>query len=646
MRRVNRTKAMLITGMIFAIIISHMPAIYTSFYHELTSVPTVEEGVINISGISPNRNIVLDGKWEFYWNQLLVSKAQQKLSPHILIPVPDYWSRYKFNGSYLPAEGFASYRLTLNSFSYARPITIYMPDFGSAYRVYIDRKLTAESGVVSENSSEVFTTTNAKLYPVMLSEGQEHEVIIEVATTRFSGLYMAPILKDYNSTVQQEASQNNFRMILFGITLFAFLVQIVVYILSFREGKRTVWVPVMGMLVLVRIMMTTEFYSFWQNIIFFNLSYESTNPFMFFISFTFKYLLIFLIEELLGIAFSKKEKQIFLIYYAVLFLLYLFIPHGFYNRHLTILLPVCAFAMELYSFFKVYHNWQKMKKYGLLVYWGTVLAITGLIMDCYYINGNLYINLSMSLLVLLSVFMMILSTVSAMRMADVYSDFAVSSARLTQARVQIAMQTEYYEALSAQINDVRALRHDIHHIIEVIRRLSVEKQYEELNNFLNQYVEKADTSPLPVFCENIVANSILGYYSMRLKEHDITFRCTCQIPKQLSVSDSDICVVLGNALENAMEACEKLASPEARYIVAEARKMNDQFLIKVTNAYNGVVNQQDGNYISAKEGGFHGLGLNNIKKVVNTYGGFVKTEHSGRVFTLMVAFKEKCEVFF
>ncbi len=250
--------------------------------------------------------------------------------------------------------------------------------------------------------------------------------------------------------------------------------------------------------------------------------------------------------------------------------------------------------------------------------------------------------MSMAMLMLLSIFMMILSIVSAMSMADVYSDFAVSSARLTQAREQIAMQTEYYEALSSQINDVRSLRHDIHHIIGVIRRLSTEEQYEELNSFLNEYVEKADTSPLPVFCENIVANSILGYYYMRLKEHDITFRCTCQIPKQLSVSDSDICVVLGNALENAMEACMKLTSKEARYIVAEARKMNGQFLIKVTNSYNGVVNQREGNYISTKDGGFHGLGVKNLKKVVNTYGGFVKTEHSDRVFTLMVAFPEFC----
>ena len=638
MKRSERTKAFLIIGMLFAILSSHLPLMYTLFYHELTGVSRAEAGSINLSGASVDRRIILEGEWEFYWDRLLVTQTLNNVLPDILIRVPDYWSRYKLNGSYLPEGGFASYRLMLDGFSESRQVTIYLPDFGSAYRVYIDRELASESGVVSEDTAEVFTTTDARLYPVTLKAGYEHEVIIEVATTRFSGLYMAPVLKSYGSALQQDSRQNNIRMILFGTALFSFFGLVIVYLLSYKENRRSAWLPVMGFLVLVRIMMTTEFYSFWQNMIFFRLSYESSNSLMFFISFVFKYLLIFLIEELLGIVFTRREKLGFLTYYTILFLLYILIPQGFYNRHLTILIPVCAFFIEIYSFFKVYRNRQKMKKYGLLVYWGTILAITGLIIDCYYINGNVYLNLSLSLLILLSAYLMILSTVSAIRAAAVYRDFAVSSAQLAQARAQISMHTEYYEALSAQISEVRAIRHDVRHFVGVIRQLSEEVRYEELKEFLNEYGEKADPSPLPVFCENIVANSILGYYSLRLKECGIPFRCACQIPKQLTVSDSDLCVVLSNALENAMEACGKLENQEARYVIAEAGNKNGQLLIKIVNTFNGLVNRRDGSFLSTKDGDSHGLGLQNIKKVVNAYGGFAKTEHSGTVFTLMAAF--------
>lgn len=642
MKKPKYTETLLVLGMLFVIVISHLPVAYTLFYHDLTGAPTAKDGNIGLSGISSGRNVVLDGQWEFYWNRLIVTAPEQGAAPDFLIRVPDYWSRYKAGGSYLPAGGVASYRLTLKGLDTARPVTVYLPDFGSAYQVFIDGKLTAESGTVSADASKVFTTTSAKIYPQTPSARSEHEVVIEVATTRFSGLYMAPVLQDYDSAVQEDDGRNSLRLILFGIALFSFFVLIVGYILSFRANRRSLWLPVMGFFVLLRIMMTTEFYSIWQNTVFFHLSYEDTNPLMFFLSFTFKYLLIFLVQELLGIAFSRKEKLGFLAYYTVLYLLYLLIPRGFYNRHLSVLLPVCTFVLEIYVFFKVYHNRRRMKKHGLLVYCGTVLAITGLVIDCYYINGNIYLNLSLSLLLLFSGYLMVLSLASSIQAADVYRDFAVSSARLAQARAQITMQTEYYDVLSAQMNEVRSVRHDIRHFIGALKRLSDEGRYEELNRFLNEYAEQAVPSPLPVFCENVVANSILGYYFLRLKEHGIPLHCACQIPKQLSVSDSDLCVVLGNALENAMEACGKLENPEARFVSAEARTVNGQLLIKIANAYSGSLNQRDGSYLTTKNGPYHGMGLQSIKKVVEAHKGFVKTEHSGAVFTLMAAFPEPC----
>lgn len=637
MKRLPKTEILLIAGMLFAIIISHLPVVYTSFYHELTGMPKAEDGKLHLSNADSGERIILDGEWELYWKRLVVTENEPNVSPDLILPVPHNGSRYQLNGYYLPANGYASFRLTLDGYSGSRPVTVYLPDFGSAYRVYINGSLTSESGNVSKNQDDIFTTTDAKLYPITLSAAKEHEIVIEMATTRFAGLYMAPVLQSYDDAVLQDGNRNNLRMILFGTVLFSFLVLVMLYVLTYKKTGRSVWLPAIGFLVLVRIMLTTEFYHFWQDTLFFHLSYEDMNPLMFLVSFAFKYLLIFLVQELLGITFSRREKLGFLIYYTVLYLLYLFIPHGFYNRHLTILLPVCAFAIEAYLFFKVYHNRHHMKKYGLLIYWGTVLAITGLIIDCYYINGSIYLNLSLSLLLLLSVYLMILSIVAAMQAADVYSDFAVASVGLSQARAQISMQTEYYDALREQMGEVRAIRHDVRHFVSVIRRLSEESRYEELTTFLSGYVEKTDPAPLPVFCENIVANSILGYYSLYFKKRDIPFRCTCQIPVQLPISDSDLCIVLGNALENAMEAYTKQELHQTRYVAAEARSMTGQLLIKITNTYNGIVNRRGDSFLSTKSDASHGLGLQNIKKVVNTAGGMIKTEHNAETFTLMVA---------
>jgi len=147
-----------------------------------------------------------------------------------------------------------------------------------------------------------------------------------------------------------------------------------------------------------------------------------------------------------------------------------------------------------------------------------------------------------------------------------------------------------------------------------------------------------ETDPIPFFCENVVVNSILGYYSLKAKEGNIPFCCFCSIPKQLSLSDTDLCIVLGNALENAIEACSIMDNDSARFISNEVMVLNNQLLIKIKNSYNGCLNIQDGTYFSTKDEKSRGIGMQNIKKVVESYGGFVKIEHTENVFTLMAAF--------
>lgn len=593
--------------------------------------------MLRLPDVDAGERIILDGEWEFYWKRLLITDKEASASPDLYLPVPHCGSRYRLQGIYLPTNGFASFRLKLNGYSGSRPVTVYIPDFGSAYRIYIDGILTSESGTISKNTDDIFTTTVAELHPITLSEEKEHEIVIEVATTRFAGLYMAPVMQSYDEVIMQNSNRNNLRMMLFGTVLFSFFILIILYVFTYRKTGHSTWLPVIGFFVLVRIMLTTEFYHFWQSKLFFSLSYEDMNPLMFFVSFAFKYLMIFFVQELLGIICSRKEKLGFFIYYIVLYLLYLFIPGGFYNRYLTILLPACSFAVEFYLFFKIYFHRNQIKKYGMLIYWGIALAITGLIIDCYYINGSIYLNLSLSLLLSLSIYLMILSMVAVMQAADVHRDYAVASASLAQAKEQISMQTEYYDALREQMDEVRAIRHDVRHFVEVMKRLSEENRYEELRQFISGYVENVDPAPLPVFCENIVANSIIGYYSLCLKKRDILFRCTRQIPAKLPIDDIDLCIILGNGLANAMEACEKQEGHQTRYVTVEARDINGQLLIKIINTYNGIVNLREDRLLSTKSGSHHGMGLQNIKKVVEADGGIVRCDYNTNTFTLMVA---------
>ncbi len=642
MMKDKKSRRGIIWCFVVAVMIMNLPAVYTLFYHQLTGAPEAVRGRIDLAGANlAEGRIYLDGQWEFYWNQLIASEPSVASNPDFSISVPESWSNYAIDDKELPASGFGSYKLSMENLIYDREIALYIPNFGGAYRVYIDGRLAAESGILSKEMDELFTVPKAEIYPLRLSSSNDHEVIIEVATTRFSGLYMTPVINDYHTTIKNNNNRNTAELIMFGIAIFSFLALISMYAALIRRRILSFWLPVMLFSIILRIMLTSEFYSFWQPIFFFHLPYEATNELMYFTTFLLKYLLIYLVQEQCGIHFNRREKVGFLTYYGILYLAYLFAPQSLYNSDLSVIVPMLTYVLEIYLVMKIYRGRHAMKRFGLVVFWGAMFVVIGLTIDSYYLNGKIYMDMSLTLLTCLTIFTLIMSWMYAMRLGDLYDDFAISSSRLEMANNQIEMQKEYYEALSGQMNEIREMKHDVRHFVGAASRLAEEGRLEDLRSFLNEYCEKTEMDQLPVFCENVIANSIIGYYYLRAKESGIPFESRSRIDHRAAMRDSHLCILLGNALENAIDACQKMEINETRRISMEVGSKNGHFLLKFRNTYRNKLSIRDGHYISSKEGKSHGLGIKNMQKVVESYGGFIKIEYDEKEFTLMAAIPER-----
>lgn len=639
-------KWILIGELIITIILIYRPVFLAHFHHELHDDPSINQGTMDLSEYVPaNNQLILDGEWQFYWKQFIISDQKQRTGenrisePDLLMKVPDNWSNYEIDGKHLPAGGYASYRLILKNLSYDEPITIFISDFGSAYRVFIDGQLTASSGVVSKDMDQVFTTPKPELVPVTLSKAATHEVVVEIATTKYSGLYMTPSLYKYQYITWGRGVRNSIRMILFGIAIFAFISLIAMYLFSIRQKRYFFWMPIMVLFILLRMMLSTELYNFWQPILFFHLSYEQTDEMMYFVTFAIKYLVIFLVEEQSVILFSKKEKISFFVFYSSLYLIYLFVPQGFYNSHLSVLLPSLTFTIDIYLFIKVFKWSDKLSRHGMIAFIGEFLLAVGLSVNSYYINGKIFYNMSLSLLIFFTFFLINMLWLYAMRMGDFYDDFTISTSRLEIVEKQIAVQKEYYDALGRQMNEIREIKHDINHFTGVMRQLADDGNVDKLRTFLSEYCDKAQLDQLPIFCEHTICNSMIGYYYLRAKEYGITFTSHCHITDKIGMSDSDLCIVFGNALDNAINACKHIEQ-QSGFVSIDTDAMKGQRLIKVTNSYQGELIYKDGKYISSKNGNSHGFGISNMTKVVEAYGGFVKIEHKEGIFTFMAAIPE------
>lgn len=218
---------------------------------------------------------------------------------------------------------------------------------------------------------------------------------------------------------------------------------------------------------------------------------------------------------------------------------------------------------------------------------------------------------------------------------------AVKETALTQARVQeltaqVRQSEQYYLTLADHIQDVRRMQHDSRHHLRVLNGYVQDGAYGRLKEYLSELTEQAPDTGRLFYCTNYTANILLVFYTDQAKSADIEFGCDAQIPAGLPCTPMDICTILGNALQNATEACSHQAPGEKRYISLLARVVGENLTLEIKNSYDGVVEEQDGRFLSRKEEPGHGLGLVSIRHVAEKYRGYCMVRWTEREFTLSI----------
>ena len=116
---------------------------------------------------------------------------------------------------------------------------------------------------------------------------------------------------------------------------------------------------------------------------------------------------------------------------------------------------------------------------------------------------------------------------------------------------------------------------------------------------------------------------------------NITFEYNIFLPQELEITDTDLCSALSNLLDNAIEACRKLEN--GRYINLEMMVIKNQLHIGVVNSTNGEYKKESGIFKTTKQGGLHGIGMSNIKSIVEKYEGIYNITADDNSFTTKIA---------
>lgn len=219
---------------------------------------------------------------------------------------------------------------------------------------------------------------------------------------------------------------------------------------------------------------------------------------------------------------------------------------------------------------------------------------------------------------------------------------------------QVSNLQEHMGEMERVYSGIRGMRHDMKNTISVIWQLAEDGgKEEELKGYLQEMNQTMDRLEFRFQTGNAVVDTLLNmkYHEILTKVPDLQMDVEgLQFPKRLFIQSYDIGIILGNALDNAMEACERLRvrEPEAdTFIRIDSFWKRELLFLKVENSFDGRLKQRFREELPLTEKADrenHGMGLLNIKNTAEKYQGTMDFKVKGRIFILSVMLKnEKLE---
>ena len=216
------------------------------------------------------------------------------------------------------------------------------------------------------------------------------------------------------------------------------------------------------------------------------------------------------------------------------------------------------------------------------------------------------------------------------------------------AEYQNELMSKHYDEVENIYKQMRGWKHDYHNHLQAIKAYVSSGKIDELIGFCDRLEQDLKSVDTVIKTGNTMLDAILGSKLSLARQRNIEVNAKAAVPGKLKITDVDLCVLIGNLLDNAMEACAKtrdIADLEfdRPFIRVYIGMKGYHLYICVTNSAYGKIKKSGGRFISTKDSPTHGFGLMRIDKVCEKYGGYCKRNSEPGVFSteILLPAKEK-----
>ena len=195
--------------------------------------------------------------------------------------------------------------------------------------------------------------------------------------------------------------------------------------------------------------------------------------------------------------------------------------------------------------------------------------------------------------------------------------------------MQISQQKKQNHLMVEHMDELRRQRHDLRHQLTAIQGLAGEEN-PRLRAYIDEVLRAIPASPRS-YCENQAVNAIVSHYTALCRERGVEAEVQLAVPARTEqVTDAELCVIFGNLMENALEACGRMTEGR-RFLRLNSTVHLGTLTITLDNSFDGRVTRENGRYRSSKRDDF-GVGLSSIQAVARKREGDARFEADGRVF--------------
>lgn len=584
--------------------------------------PKASNGVLRLDQASLNEYPVLFliNGWEYYGNRLLIPEDFTDNPPD-----PD---QYMFIGRFGGFEkwsedssphGSASYRLNIQIPERPSSYMLELPEIFSSYRLYINGTQVVQMGIPDKSDYQPETGNRS----VVVTAGGNIEILVAVSdfSHLYSGMVYPPAFGQPTAVSALLNGRLIFRSLLCAVALTIGLLSVWVGLLAKRNKRALLF----GLLCLLFVgyvsypLTKTLLAGYQPQYVLENLCFNAMLC-----------IVMLLTKQVCDL--KNRWSWIFISYGAFMCGLTL-VLHSLLSRGNLSVMIAYSKLIGTYELLTAIFITTAV----LLAIWRGVRTVTPLlygivIFDCTLIFDRLlpthepiltgwFIELaSFSIILLIGVLI-------GHEVATQYRERAVLLERASSMERLYQGQLSLFGTLKQEMEQTKTMRHDMRHHLTVIDSYVEHQEYDKLSKYVKEYHSASADGKIPEYCPIDVINILTHHYHMVAQENQIHLDIRCDMkaasnPEHTNMTDSDLCCLYSNLVENAVEACLRMPVGQRSIRIAVFRINADTLMIHIWNSAEHV-KQVGGRFLSSKQSGRTGYGLASIEGIATKYGGSV-----------------------